>query len=185
MISFIDVFLRHTEGKHVMVIVPVNTLQNWSSEFQQWIPKPPKDHVPPTPKAKPATTPSESTIKTEPSIKTETMIKTEPGISTEQTNTTTPTNTSESIPDNKTEVKSEDNKEEVKPKTEPKPPEEPYDKESTTYRSFGVHLLNDNLRTMAARAKVVGLYTTTLTLKGVSNYNLLDNLSSKNFRKYW
>jgi len=37
-ISFIDIFLRHTGAKSVLVIVPVNTLQNWVSEFNMWLP---------------------------------------------------------------------------------------------------------------------------------------------------
>ena len=38
MISFSDVFLRYTEGKKVLIIVPVNTLQNWLHEFNMWLP---------------------------------------------------------------------------------------------------------------------------------------------------
>jgi len=37
-ISFIDIFLRHTGAKSVLAIVPVNTLQNWVSEFNMWLP---------------------------------------------------------------------------------------------------------------------------------------------------
>ena len=37
-ITFVDCFLRHTSGKRVLIIVPVNTLQNWLSEFNMWIP---------------------------------------------------------------------------------------------------------------------------------------------------
>ena len=37
-ISFIDVFLRHTTGKTVLCIVPINTLQNWLTEFNLWLP---------------------------------------------------------------------------------------------------------------------------------------------------
>lgn len=38
MISFIDVFLRHTQLKSVLLIVPINTLQNWVAEFNIWLP---------------------------------------------------------------------------------------------------------------------------------------------------
>lgn len=41
-ISFVDVFLRHTEGHTVLIIVPINTIQNWVSEFEKWIPSPPE-----------------------------------------------------------------------------------------------------------------------------------------------
>lgn len=37
-ISFIDVFLRHTDARCVLIIVPVNTLQNWVAEFGMWLP---------------------------------------------------------------------------------------------------------------------------------------------------
>ncbi|XP_074644107.1 helicase ARIP4-like [Tubulanus polymorphus] len=37
-ISFIDVFLRHTSAKSVLCIVPINTLQNWIHEFNVWLP---------------------------------------------------------------------------------------------------------------------------------------------------
>ncbi|XP_060078469.1 helicase ARIP4-like [Ylistrum balloti] len=38
MISFIDIFLRHTPLKSVLLIVPINTLQNWVAEFNIWLP---------------------------------------------------------------------------------------------------------------------------------------------------
>ena len=38
MISFVDCFLRYTKGRRVLIIVPVNTLQNWAHEFDQWVP---------------------------------------------------------------------------------------------------------------------------------------------------
>ncbi|XP_076597954.1 helicase ARIP4-like isoform X2 [Chaetodon auriga] len=37
-ISFIDVLFRHTQAHTVLAIVPVNTLQNWLSEFNMWVP---------------------------------------------------------------------------------------------------------------------------------------------------
>ncbi|XP_069559448.1 helicase ARIP4 [Brachyistius frenatus] len=37
-ISFIDILLRNTEAHTVLTIVPVNTLQNWLSEFNLWLP---------------------------------------------------------------------------------------------------------------------------------------------------
>ncbi|XP_054274137.1 uncharacterized protein LOC128993992 [Macrosteles quadrilineatus] len=37
-VSFCDVFLRYTEGKTVLCIMPINTLQNWLSEFNMWLP---------------------------------------------------------------------------------------------------------------------------------------------------
>jgi RAD54-like protein 2 len=40
-IAFTEVFLRVTGAKHVLCIVPVNTLQNWLSEFDQWLPRKP------------------------------------------------------------------------------------------------------------------------------------------------
>ncbi|XP_070823827.1 helicase ARIP4-like isoform X2 [Chaetodon trifascialis] len=39
-ISFIDVLFRHTQAHTVLAIVPVNTLQNWLSEFNMWVPSP-------------------------------------------------------------------------------------------------------------------------------------------------
>ncbi|XP_033102737.1 helicase ARIP4-like [Anneissia japonica] len=38
-ISFISVFLEHTTAKSVLCIVPINTLQNWVSEFDMWLPR--------------------------------------------------------------------------------------------------------------------------------------------------
>jgi len=37
-IAFVDVFLRHTDAHCVLIIVPVNTLQNWVAEFDMWLP---------------------------------------------------------------------------------------------------------------------------------------------------
>ncbi|XP_077998526.1 helicase ARIP4-like [Glandiceps talaboti] len=37
-ISFIDIFLRHTSAKRVLCIVPVNTIRNWCAEFEMWSP---------------------------------------------------------------------------------------------------------------------------------------------------
>ena len=38
MISFCDVFLRHTCARTVLCIMPINTLQNWLAEFNMWLP---------------------------------------------------------------------------------------------------------------------------------------------------
>uniref|UniRef100_A0A3P8V5Z9 RAD54 like 2 n=1 Tax=Cynoglossus semilaevis TaxID=244447 RepID=A0A3P8V5Z9_CYNSE len=39
-ISFVDILFRHTKAHTVLAIVPVNTLQNWLSEFNSWVPSP-------------------------------------------------------------------------------------------------------------------------------------------------
>ncbi|KAJ1365486.1 SNF2 N-terminal domain [Parelaphostrongylus tenuis] len=39
LIAFVEVFLRVTEAKKVLIIVPVNTIQNWMNEFDKWMPK--------------------------------------------------------------------------------------------------------------------------------------------------
>ncbi|XP_046840398.1 helicase ARIP4-like isoform X3 [Xenia sp. Carnegie-2017] len=39
LVCFIDIFLRYTEAKKVLCIVPMNTLQNWNSEFNKWLPE--------------------------------------------------------------------------------------------------------------------------------------------------
>jgi RAD54-like protein 2 len=39
--TFSDVFLTSTPGRHVLIIVPINTLQNWLSEFNHWLPEDP------------------------------------------------------------------------------------------------------------------------------------------------
>uniref|UniRef100_A0A3Q2ZGC5 RAD54 like 2 n=1 Tax=Kryptolebias marmoratus TaxID=37003 RepID=A0A3Q2ZGC5_KRYMA len=44
-ISFIDILLKNTEAHTVLAIVPVNTLQNWLTEFNLWLP--PQDALPP------------------------------------------------------------------------------------------------------------------------------------------
>ena len=38
MISFSEIFLKHTEARTVMIIVPVNTLANWMTEYNMWLP---------------------------------------------------------------------------------------------------------------------------------------------------
>ncbi|VDN05329.1 unnamed protein product [Thelazia callipaeda] len=37
-IAFTDIFVRTTNAKKVLIIVPVNTIQNWYSEFEKWLP---------------------------------------------------------------------------------------------------------------------------------------------------
>ena len=37
--TFSDVFLSSTEGRHILVIVPINTIQNWQAEFNLWLPE--------------------------------------------------------------------------------------------------------------------------------------------------
>uniref|UniRef100_A0A3Q2Q5B1 RAD54 like 2 n=1 Tax=Fundulus heteroclitus TaxID=8078 RepID=A0A3Q2Q5B1_FUNHE len=44
-ISFIDILLKNTEAHTVLAIVPVNTLQNWLTEFNIWLP--PQEALPP------------------------------------------------------------------------------------------------------------------------------------------
>lgn len=41
-IAFTDIFLRHTEAKKVLIVVPINTIQNWMAEFDMWIPPKPE-----------------------------------------------------------------------------------------------------------------------------------------------
>jgi len=38
-ISFIHIFLKFTNSKKVLVILPINTLQNWLIEFDMWVPE--------------------------------------------------------------------------------------------------------------------------------------------------
>jgi RAD54-like protein 2 len=38
-VSFTDIFLRYTGCKRVLCIVPINTIQNWLSEFNYWLPE--------------------------------------------------------------------------------------------------------------------------------------------------
>ncbi|XP_028164120.1 uncharacterized protein LOC114355472 [Ostrinia furnacalis] len=37
-VTFCDIFLRHTSSKTVLCIMPINTLQNWVAEFNMWLP---------------------------------------------------------------------------------------------------------------------------------------------------
>lgn len=37
-VGFTDVFMKHTCAKTVLIIVPINTLQNWINEFDMWLP---------------------------------------------------------------------------------------------------------------------------------------------------
>ena len=36
--AFSEVFLRNPESRRVLIVVPVNTIQNWVSEFNLWLP---------------------------------------------------------------------------------------------------------------------------------------------------
>lgn len=38
-IAFIDVFLHYTQSQHVLCVVPINTIQNWVTEFNMWLPE--------------------------------------------------------------------------------------------------------------------------------------------------
>ncbi|CAF0776750.1 unnamed protein product [Didymodactylos carnosus] len=38
-IAFIDTLLRHTVAKCVLIVVPINTIQNWVNEFKRWTPE--------------------------------------------------------------------------------------------------------------------------------------------------
>lgn len=37
-VTFCDIFLRHTPARTVLCIMPINTLQNWMAEFNMWVP---------------------------------------------------------------------------------------------------------------------------------------------------
>lgn len=39
LVSFSDIFLRHTPAKTILCIMPINTLQNWMAEYNMWLPK--------------------------------------------------------------------------------------------------------------------------------------------------
>lgn len=36
--AFSEVFLRYSKAKTVLIIVPINTIQNWVAEFNSWLP---------------------------------------------------------------------------------------------------------------------------------------------------
>nr|XP_023016446.1 uncharacterized protein LOC111505806 [Leptinotarsa decemlineata] len=38
-VTFSDIFLRHTPARTILCIMPINTLQNWMAEFNMWLPK--------------------------------------------------------------------------------------------------------------------------------------------------
>lgn len=38
-IAFIDVFLHYTSSQRVLCVVPINTIQNWMTEFNMWLPQ--------------------------------------------------------------------------------------------------------------------------------------------------
>lgn len=40
LVCFCDIFLRHTCSNTILIIMPINTLQNWVNEFNMWIPLP-------------------------------------------------------------------------------------------------------------------------------------------------
>ncbi|KAJ8920304.1 hypothetical protein NQ315_011965 [Exocentrus adspersus] len=37
-VTFSDVFLRHTPARTILCIMPINTLQNWLAEYNMWLP---------------------------------------------------------------------------------------------------------------------------------------------------
>lgn len=39
-VAFTDVLMRFTNAKRTLIIVPINTLQNWINEFDMWLPCP-------------------------------------------------------------------------------------------------------------------------------------------------
>ena len=38
MITFIDILLQYTTARALLIVVPINTIQNWSNEFNRWCP---------------------------------------------------------------------------------------------------------------------------------------------------
>ncbi len=44
-ILFVNAVLEFTRAKKVLIIVPLNTLQNWVLEFERWIPKTTDEYI--------------------------------------------------------------------------------------------------------------------------------------------
>ncbi|KAH7725566.1 SNF2-related [Aphelenchoides avenae] len=38
-ITFVDIFFRYTEGRKVLIVCPINVIQNWYNEFNKWMPE--------------------------------------------------------------------------------------------------------------------------------------------------
>ena len=45
--AFSEIFLRNTPRKTILIIAPVNTIQNWKKEFNDWLPAKPGLNEPP------------------------------------------------------------------------------------------------------------------------------------------
>ncbi|XP_038069780.1 helicase ARIP4-like [Patiria miniata] len=184
MISFIDIFLRHTEAKTVLCIVPINTIQNWVAEFNIWLPERRSNGVltenetrnkkkGSSRKAKPDVTNSE----TKPLDNTESGESMSlPGDSDSRGDTATPT--MERLPGNEdASMSSCDGQASSSTSTKSSPKADGEDfPEEIVYRQFPLYVMNDTYRNMAARHQVITTWHKTggVLLMGYEMYRLLS-----------
>lgn len=129
--AFCDIFLNHTSANTILVIVPINTIQNWQNEFNHWLPAEAKQ----SPSSRvPSPVPSLAGKKRGRKSKVDAEQPSFVGYN-ETPSSLSPENSHSSV---------EEGEEDVKPKIEPVHP-----------RTFGVFLLNETVKNLAARGKII------------------------------
>lgn len=179
-VSFCDVFLRAGASKTILVIVPINTIQNWLNEFNVWLP--PKGSQ----EAKKKQSKKEKKPKPQLNLKTDSnnshQSSSQSSISDSVSETVSLNLSFDSTLNLNCVVNNVDSNLDDNKKTEsghPKVAEDISDAEADVgevhTRSFDVFVLNETVKTLPAREKIINDWSTNggVLLIGYEMYRML------------
>ena len=160
-----SVMARFTESKKVLVLVPINTLQNWLNEFDMWVPAKPKEAFQGTSTESKGAAKDEGSLAEQSCIKEQAIIPDEEEKAADLSGECSSDCNTKGLLDHEMKQDNQTAYEE-KPDSSSAKKHSAQEKVSTEYRDYDVFIINDSQKNTVTRANIVGkkFYLVTLSL---------------------